>query len=101
MCFVASLLAGESHALPVGLTAWLPILYLTVMGSIVAFVIFAWLVNRWKVTRISFIAVIVPVAALIMGAIFRGERLGPTDLVGALLIFGGLALGIASDRRAR
>lgn len=101
VCLIGSWLAGEPHAMPRGMAAWLPILYLTVVGSFGAFVIYAWLVNRWKLTRISFIAVIVPVVALVLGAVFRGERLVPGALAGTLLIFGGLGLSIASDRATR
>lgn len=101
VCLVASWLAGESHAMPRGAGAWLPIVYLTVVGSFGAFVIYAWLVNRWKLTRISFIAVIVPIVALILGALFRGERLGAGAVLGTVLVFGGLGLSIASDRASR
>jgi drug/metabolite transporter (DMT)-like permease len=101
VCLAASWLTGEPHALPRGAEGWLPILYLTVVGSFGAFVVYAWLVNRWKLTRISFIAVIVPIVALILGAVFRGERLGAGALLGTLLVFGGLGLSIASDRASR
>jgi drug/metabolite transporter (DMT)-like permease len=101
VCLAASWLAGESHAWPRGAEGWLPILYLTVVGSFGAFVVYAWLVNRWKLTRISFIAVIVPIVALILGAVFRGERLGAGAVLGTLLVFGGLGLSIASDRATR
>jgi drug/metabolite transporter (DMT)-like permease len=58
-----------------------------------------WLVNRWDVTRISFIAVVVPMVAVLLGALVRHERLTATHRAGSVLVLAGLALGILSDRR--
>jgi drug/metabolite transporter (DMT)-like permease len=98
VCLLASRLLGEPQALPRG-AAWIPILYLTVVGSLGAFATFAWLLQRWPVTRISFIAVIIPVVALALGAVFRGERPAPTAVLGSLVILGAVLGGILGDRR--
>jgi drug/metabolite transporter (DMT)-like permease len=95
----ASTLAREPHAFPAGAAALLPILYLAVAGSIVAFGLYAWLVNHWPLTRISFISVVVPVVALALGVAVRGERLSANSVAGSALVMLGLALAIASDRR--
>lgn len=99
-CLVASLVLREPHPLPRTAAAFLPILYLATMGSIVAFVLFAWLVNHWDVTRISFVSVIVPVVAVILGTIFRHERYTVVTLVGSLLVLAGVLIRIRSDRAA-
>jgi drug/metabolite transporter (DMT)-like permease len=99
VCAAGSFLARESHALPATPRAILPILYLTLAGSVFAFVLYAWLVNHWDVTRISFIAVVVPVVALLLGTLVRHERLTAAHSTGSLLVLAGLALGILSDRR--
>ena len=99
-CLVASFALRESHALPATGAAWTPILYLTIVGSIVAFVSFAWLIEHWSVVRISFIAVITPVIATMLGATVRHERLGPAALAGAVVVLGAVAVAIAADARA-
>ena len=101
VCAAASFLAGEPHALPAVFAGWFPILYLTVAGSVVAFGLFAWLIHHWNVTRVSFIAVVVPVVALALGTLAHGERLQGGTLFGVALVFAGLALGIAADRAKR
>lgn len=98
ICTAGSFLVGEPHGIPTTFAAWFPILYLTVAGSFVAFVTYAWLVNHWPVTRISFVAVIVPVVALILGSTLRSEPIGPSLLMGAGLVVGGLVLGILGSR---
>jgi len=97
VCMAASALAGEPRPWPGTWAAAAPVLYLAIFGSVVAFGLYAWLVNRWSVTRISFVSVLVPVLALALGAAFRGEQLSGTEAGGAALVLGGLAFGLAVD----
>ncbi len=98
-CVAASFALHESQALPASGAQWLPILYLTLVGSVVAFVAFAWLVQRWSVVRISFVSVITPVIATALGAGVRHERLGPAALAGGIVVLGAVTLAIVADMR--
>jgi len=98
VCLAASLLLREPHPLPATGPELLPIVYLALAGSVGAFVLFAYLVNRWPVTRISFVSVVVPVVALSLGAAFRQERLTGAGLGGSALVLAALAVAIAADR---
>lgn len=98
-CLAASVALHESRAWPATFAAWAPILYLTVAGSVIAFVAFAWLVQRWSVGRISFIAVITPVIATALGAFVHHERLGFQALTGAAIVLTGVVIAV-SGRRA-
>jgi drug/metabolite transporter (DMT)-like permease len=89
-----SLALGEPHLLPTTPATLLPLLYLTVAGSMGAFVIMSWLVNHWPVTRASYVSVIVPVLALGLGHLVRRERLTLVNLAGALLVLLGLLVGM-------
>ena len=100
LCIAASRALGEPQAWPSG-QAWIAIAYLTVLGSVVAFVTFAWLLQHWSVTRTSFIAVVVPVVALVLGAVVRNERPGGRALAGSVVILGAVLAGLAGERRAR
>jgi drug/metabolite transporter (DMT)-like permease len=101
LCLLASFVLRESHAMPRTAPAWIPIVYLTLVGSVIAFVAFAWLVQRWNVVRISFISVITPVIATALGAVVRHERLGASTALGALIVLCGVALAVTSDLRDR
>jgi drug/metabolite transporter (DMT)-like permease len=96
---VISLALGEAHALPTTLAAAWPLIYLTVAGSLGAYVIMSWLVSHWSVTRTSYVTVIVPVIALALGALVRHERLGPSTAAGTALVLAGLLIGMRPDRR--
>lgn len=100
-CFLWSLLLHEPLSLPTA-AALVPILYLAVAGSVVAFVLMAWLVNHWEVSRVSYIAVVIPVVALALGAAVRHEQVSPTSLAGAAVVLGGVVIGLGLWRsRAR
>ncbi len=94
----ASVALGETHAFPATVGAAWPLLYLTVAGSLGAYVILSWLLAHWPVTRTSYITVIVPVIALGLGRAVRHEPLATGSLVGAGLILGGLLLGMRPGR---
>jgi len=100
LCLLASRALGEAWHLPRTAGSWFSLLYLTVVGSVVAFVAFAFLVQRWPVVRTSFIAVLTPVLATGLGAWVAHERLGAPALAGAAIVVVGVALGVAGDRAA-
>ena len=100
VCVAASRVLGETQAVPSG-PAWIAIGYLAVVGSVIAFATFAWLLQHWPVTRTSFIAVVIPVVALGVGALVRHERPSFRALAGSILILGAVIAGLAGGRRAR
>ena len=95
-----SVALGEPHALPATWAAAWPLLYLTVAGSLGAYVIMSWLVHHWSVTRTAYVTVVVPVIALALGSVARHERLTAASLGGAALVLVGL-LGLAVVRFVR
>jgi drug/metabolite transporter (DMT)-like permease len=108
---VASLLAGviclgisfavrEPHPWPNTVAKLVPVLYLAILGSVIAFTLLAWLVNHWDATNISFISVVNPVIAVTLGVALRHEHIGPELLLGAGLVLLGVACAAISDRRA-
>ncbi len=93
-----SVALGEDHALPATVAAAWPVLYLTIGGSLGAYVLMSWLVNHWPVTRTAYVTVIVPVIALALGAVVRNERLTAASLGGAALVLAGLLVGMRPER---
>ncbi len=98
VCLGVSFAGREPHPLPLRFAAWFPVVYLTLAGSLGAFVLFAWLINHWPVTRVSFIGVVNPVVALLLGWLVRGERLGPASFAGSALVILGVIVGLRAAR---
>lgn len=68
------------------------ILYLAVMGSAVTFTVYFWLLGLLPATRLSLIALGVPIVALLIGVLFRREPVNVGMLGGTTLVLAGVAL---------
>ncbi len=75
------------------------LLYLTVVGSVVAFLLFYWLVRNMDVTKTMLIALVTPLFAVLLGMAVLGERLTWRTLAGGALIMSGI--GVVVLRRLR
>lgn len=95
---LASLVLGEPWSFPAEAAAWWPILYLAVLGSIVAFGLFTWLLNQWDASSVTLVGVIVPVVAVVVGVVVGRERLAWTTLAGGALVVGGVATAVLRAR---
>lgn len=100
IALAASLLLRESHAVPLTLAALGPLIYLTVAGSMGAFVLFSWLVQRWPVSRSAYVSVVIPIIAMSLGSLVRHERLTLAMLGGSALVIAGLVIGMRPPARA-
>ena len=61
-------------------------LYLIVVGSIIGFTAYVWLLHHESPTKVGTYAYVNPVVAVLLGYLLGGEELGPRTLVGTLLI---------------
>ncbi|MFN2350132.1 MAG: DMT family transporter [Thioalkalivibrio sp.] len=77
------------------------ILYLGLVGSVIGFSLFYYVLGRVDATRVALITLVTPVAALGLGHVFNGEPLDPHILSGAALILTGLVLFEFGDRVKR
>jgi len=75
------------------------VLYLTIFGTIAAFWLYYWLLNRIESTKAMMISLVTPLLALVVGWIVLGETLPPQTGLGGLLIIGSIWLIVA--RRGR
>ncbi len=91
LCVAGSAALGEPHGLPRTTAGWWPVVYLAVAGNLGAFVLFTWLVTQWAVTTVSTSALIIPVIAVVLGAVTKGEALSPPAYLGAILVLGSVA----------
>ena len=71
--------------------AVIALLYLAVVGSVIAFVLYYWLVLRIDVTKSMLIALVTPVVAVILGMIVLDEEIGWRTLIGGAMILAGIS----------
>lgn len=77
------------------------IAYLALLGSLVTFGGYFWLLRRIEVNRVNLIAYMTPLVALSVGYVFGGEVLTPHMIVGAALVIGGVAIANQAGRLGR
>jgi len=70
----------------VPMLSWISIAYLVVMGSLVAYSAFTWLLQVRPAAQVSTHAYVNPVVAVLLGVIFIGERLSWLQVLGLMVI---------------
>jgi drug/metabolite transporter (DMT)-like permease len=91
--------AATFHAVAVSPRSLAAFMYLTLIGSLVGFSTYAWLLNATTPARLSTYAYVNPVIAVFLGWAFGGEKLTVQTLVAACIILGGVVI-ITARRRA-
>jgi drug/metabolite transporter (DMT)-like permease len=97
----ASLAVGDGYRLPAAAATWGAIAYLAIAGSIVAFLIYFWLLKTWSATSLSFIAIFTPALALLLGYLVRHERPTGWSALGVVLILAGVLLALTKRGTAK
>jgi drug/metabolite transporter (DMT)-like permease len=77
------------HWTPVAVIA---MLYLAIVGSVIAFLLYYWLVLNMDVTKSMLIALVTPVVAVLLGMIVLDEQFSWRTLAGGAMIMLGIGL---------
>jgi drug/metabolite transporter (DMT)-like permease len=70
--------------------AFVALLYLAVVGSVIAFMLYYWLVHKVDVTKTMLISLVTPVVAVVLGMVVLGEDLSWRTIAGGLMIMVGV-----------
>jgi drug/metabolite transporter (DMT)-like permease len=99
---IAAVLSGEVASFqPAAVTsdALLATGYLTVVGSLVAFTAFVWVIRHAPLPLVTTYAFVNPVIAVFLGWLLLHETVGPVQLVAGGIIVAGVALIIFARSR--
>jgi drug/metabolite transporter (DMT)-like permease len=83
---------------------WTPIalislLYLAIVGTVIAFLLYYWLMHNMDVTKTMLIALVTPVVAVVLGMLILKEELHWRTLVGGAMIMSGIGLIVVRKSR--
>ena len=67
------------------------IVYLALMGSVVGFSLYYYLLKNVEASKVSLITLVTPVSALFLGSTLNNEAIGLSVIIGTVLILAGLA----------
>ena len=83
----------------VSATSWAGIVYLIVLGSLVGYTTFAWLITVAPLSRVSTYAYVNPVVAVFLGWLVLAEPLTPRTIVASVVIIAAVALIVTARTR--
>jgi drug/metabolite transporter (DMT)-like permease len=81
----------EFHWTPL---AFASLAYLTILGSVIAFLMYYWLIRHTQVSGVLMIPLVTPLVAVLFGVLFGGETIGWHTALGGSAIIGGVALAV-------
>jgi len=96
-----SLITGEPNRFTFAAVtgrSWFALVYLSLIGSLLTFSVYNWLLQHTTPARVSTSALVNPVVAIVLGWVFAGETLSPGSMFGALVILAGVALILVPAR---
>ncbi|MDK1491640.1 DMT family transporter [Sinorhizobium sp. 7-81] len=74
-----------------GLDVWAALLGIALISTALAYVLFFRILETSGATNLMLVTFLIPVSAILLGAVFLGERLEPKHFLGMVLIAAGLA----------
>jgi drug/metabolite transporter (DMT)-like permease len=99
---VVAVVAHEEVPWPPPVVPTIALLYLAVVGSVFAFLLYFWLLNRTSLIVTSTLVFVFPLVALLTDALFEREiALGPRAYIGAAVTLGGLGVTLMRNGQRR
>lgn len=91
--FALSVAAGERLVLPSDISSIAAIAYLVVIGSIVVFMLYLFVIERWTASATSYSMLAMPLVSVPAAAIIRNEPITLTLIAGGAFVLGGVYVG--------
>jgi drug/metabolite transporter (DMT)-like permease len=101
MLLALSVLAGEQWAIPQQAATVVALTYVTLIGSVVVFTLYLYVIDRWTASATSYSFLLMPLVAVVAAAIVVGEPITPWLIAGGVLVVIGVYLGAFAPTRAR
>lgn len=101
--FVASALVEDGHTAALAAAGWLvwgTVLYLGLVMTALGYSCWYHVLGRYEVNRVAPFLLLTPVSSVLGGAVFLGEPLTRTILIGGAVVLGGVALLVIERRPA-
>ena len=94
----ATMLIAEGLPSDISTWGWMLIVYLTIIGSVLPFLLFYWLLRHVSSTKASLVGYVVPLIALGAGVLLLDERIEAGIVGGGVLILIGVVLTDRAER---
>src|SRR3954447_7752265 len=96
-----SVVTGESLVLPRRTETWAALAYLVLVGSVVVFVLFLFVLRQWVASRAAYVYVLVPLVTVGLSAWLDDEPVSAGLVLGGLLVLAGVYVRALRPARPR
>jgi drug/metabolite transporter (DMT)-like permease len=93
LLILLSLVAGERWQVPAQLPTVVALSYLVLVGSVVVFTLFLYVIERWTASTTSYSFLLMPLVAVVASAVVTGEPITALLVIGGLFVLIGVYLG--------
>jgi drug/metabolite transporter (DMT)-like permease len=101
MLLTLSLVFGERLSVPAEASTWLALGYLVMIGTVVLFTLFLFVISRWTASATSYSMLLMPLVAVVVAAVQLGEPITAAVVAGGALVLVGVYLGAFAPTLAR
>jgi drug/metabolite transporter (DMT)-like permease len=84
---------GESWTLPALPETWVALVYVTVVGSVIVFLLHVFVVQQWTASRTAYVMVLIPIVTVALSAWLDQEPITTALIAGGLLVIVGVYFG--------
>lgn len=89
----ASLVRGETWNIPTQANTWIAFIYLLIFVTIVAFILYMFVLSNWTASNASYGFVLVPLVTIVVASNLAGEQITVNFLLGSGLVLAGVLVG--------
>jgi drug/metabolite transporter (DMT)-like permease len=90
---IASLARGEQWVIPTQTNTWLAFLYLVIFVTVIAFLLYMFVLRNWSASGTSYGFVLTPLVTIVVASTLAGEEITANFLVGAGFVLVGALIG--------
>jgi drug/metabolite transporter (DMT)-like permease len=101
LLLLLSLAAGEVWTLPDTTSAVMAVTYLVLIGSVILFYLYLYVLSRWTASAAAYSFLLFPISTFIIAAWLMDESITPAFLLGGALVLVGVWLGAVSGQKRR
>jgi len=97
LLWIASVFAAESWTVPQQGRTWVALAWLVLAGSVALFYLVLFVIARWTASATAYSLTLMPVVAVVLGAVLAGEPITAEVVAGTVLVM--LAVYVGAIRQ--
>ncbi len=88
-----SFLAGEKPVIPTQTTTWIAFGYIVIFVTIIAFLLYLYILGRWTASGTSYSFVLIPLVTIVLASWLANEKITLPFIIGGTLVVLGVWVG--------